>query len=160
MNSCERTSIRMPAWRAKKKSTKTAKNMRSAAKQENTKKRIRCSSSRGLRPRSFQSSSPPPPPPPVGRRSTGGLPPIPGSFRSVSAGLRVKVEGMGEPLRGSEWPYLGLDAGGCRGDGFSSSERREAAIYLRAVNGQPSRRPQKVGERVGLERVQDEMLRP
>jgi hypothetical protein len=28
----------------------------------------------------FHSSSPPPPPPPVGRRSTGGLPPIPGFF--------------------------------------------------------------------------------
>jgi hypothetical protein len=34
----------------------------------------------------------------VGRLSTGGLPPNPGSFRSVSAGDGVKMEGMGKPL--------------------------------------------------------------
>src|ERR1700733_13716614 len=37
-----------------------------------------------------------PPPPPVGRRSTGGRPPNPGSFRSRSASTTdlVKVAGM------------------------------------------------------------------
>src|ERR1035441_1275705 len=84
----------MPAWRAKKTKTSTKKNSISAAKAENRKNRMRWRSSRGPCRSFFQSSSPPPPPPPVGRRSTGGLPPIPGSFRSVSVGVRVKVEGI------------------------------------------------------------------
>src|SRR5580692_1272001 len=57
--------------------------------------RKRFSVSRGPpRPKRFHSSSSPLPPPPVGRRSTGGFPPMPGSFRSVSTGYRVKVLGM------------------------------------------------------------------
>ncbi len=66
----------------------------SPASPKKTKKRIRCRRSRGPRCWLCQSSSPPPPPPPVGRRSTGGFPPIPGSFRSISAGARVKVTGI------------------------------------------------------------------
>src|ERR1035437_136180 len=82
-------------WNAKKIDTSTAKNIVSPARAEKTKKRMRRRSSLGLLRSFFESSSPPPPPPPVGRRSTGGLPPIPGSFRSVSAGVWVKVAGMG-----------------------------------------------------------------
>jgi hypothetical protein len=91
--------------------TSTAKNRISAAKTENTRRRMRCSSSPGPRRSPLQSSSPPPPPlPPVGRRSTGGLPPIPGSFGSVSAGANVKVVGM-VGLRVTEiTPIIGLVA--------------------------------------------------
>ena len=47
-----------------------------AGRAKKTDQRIRLSDSRGPRFHDFHSSSPPPPPPPVGRRSTGGLPPI------------------------------------------------------------------------------------
>src|SRR5882757_2074086 len=53
-----------------------------------------------------------PPPPPVGRRSTGGLPPNPGSFRSrsVSTTDLVKVAGM----VATPYEHISLLLLGCR----------------------------------------------
>ena len=47
----------------------------------------------------------------------GGLPPIPGSFRSVSAGECVKVAGMGS-LCANQTTTLSLDAATLEGDGL------------------------------------------
>src|SRR5580658_3000547 len=69
----------------------------SPARAQKTNARTLFRSSRGPCRKFFHSSSPPPPPPPVGRRSTGGLPPMPGDLRSISVGVGVKMEGMTGP---------------------------------------------------------------
>src|ERR1700677_3493981 len=69
----------------------------SPARAQKTKARVRLRTSRGPRRGLRQSSSPPPPPPPVGRRSTGGLPPMPGDLRSTSDGMGVKMGGIEDP---------------------------------------------------------------
>src|ERR1039458_9830878 len=70
----------------------------SPARAQKTKARVRCKPSLGPRRGLLQSSSPPPPPPPVGLPSTGGLPPVPGAFRSISAGMGEKMDGIELPV--------------------------------------------------------------
>ena len=94
----------MPAWRAKKSATRIGEEHHVSRENGEDEKRILCSSSRGPRRSCCRVIVAAPPPPPVGRRSTGGLPPIPGSFRSVSAGECVKVAGIQKPRANQTTP--------------------------------------------------------
>jgi len=82
-----------------KQHRQNTKNIMSPASAQKTNARVRYRVSLGPRRGFLQSSSPPPPPPPVGRRSTGGLPPVPGAFRSISAGMGEKMDGIGPSVR-------------------------------------------------------------
>src|ERR1039458_6324031 len=100
----------------------------SPARAQKTKARVRLSISRGPRRGLRQSSSPPLPPPPVGRRATGGLPPVPGALRSTSDGMGVKMEGMGDPVR-MRLPHFGLDALKIGRGGWSFEKRAQLLAW-------------------------------
>src|SRR5664279_3901068 len=80
-----------PPWAKKNELTMATKKIMSPISAKNIPSRQRVSSCRGPFLPRCPSQLSPSPPPPVGRRETGGLPPMPVSLRSVSTGIRVKV---------------------------------------------------------------------